>query len=107
MKGTSLGNVSGCTDYPPIYAAAFANQAGPADRGTAQCIFLLSFTSQGSSGSKKTVVVVAVVVVVVVTVSVLTTFLTALIFICTLLTFYHFNHAITVNAKLESTVFHK
>ncbi|XP_054825777.1 probable LRR receptor-like serine/threonine-protein kinase RKF3 [Prosopis cineraria] len=63
VKGTSVGNVSDCTAYPPIYAAAYVNQAGPADRGTAQCVFLLSFNSPGSNGNKRTIIIVAVVIV--------------------------------------------
>ncbi|KAI9119202.1 hypothetical protein K1719_009877 [Acacia pycnantha] len=63
VKGNSTTNVSDCTAYPPIYAAAFANQAGPADRGVAQCMFLLSFNSPGSPGNKRTIVIVVAVIV--------------------------------------------
>ncbi|CAN1234080.1 Probable LRR receptor-like serine/threonine-protein kinase RKF3 [Linum perenne] len=37
----SIGNVSGCNVYPSIYAAAFVNQFGPADKSTAKCLFSL------------------------------------------------------------------
>lgn len=51
LTGPSIGNVSDCTGYPFIYAAAFANHFGPTDLGTADCLFSLDFTA--SSGKKK------------------------------------------------------
>ncbi|PNY06435.1 LRR receptor-like kinase resistance protein [Trifolium pratense] len=62
--GQSIGNLSECTGYPSIYAAAFANQFGPSDPGTAKCLFALDFTSGASSGNKKKVVIIVVVCVV-------------------------------------------
>ncbi|GAU30694.1 hypothetical protein TSUD_39180 [Trifolium subterraneum] len=62
--GQSIGNLSDCTGYPSIYAAAFSNQFGPSDPGTAKCLFALDFTSGGGSGSKKKVVIIVVVCVV-------------------------------------------
>ncbi|XP_061356248.1 probable LRR receptor-like serine/threonine-protein kinase RKF3 isoform X2 [Gastrolobium bilobum] len=58
--GQSIGNLSDCTGYPSVYAAAFSNQFGPTDPGTAKCLFSLDFTSGGSSGGKKKVVIVVV-----------------------------------------------
>lgn len=60
LTGTSIGNVSDCTAYPSIYAAAFANSFGPTDKGTAKCLFGLD-TTQPSSGSGKKKVVIPVV----------------------------------------------
>ncbi|GMN38177.1 hypothetical protein TIFTF001_007411 [Ficus carica] len=51
LTGPSIGNVSDCTSYPFIYAAAFANHFGPTDLGTAKCLFALDFTA--SSGKKR------------------------------------------------------
>ncbi|XP_057425851.1 probable LRR receptor-like serine/threonine-protein kinase RKF3 [Lotus japonicus] len=62
--GQSIGNLSDCTGYPSIYAAAFSNQFGPSDPGTAKCLFQLDFTSGGSSSGKKRVIVIVVVSVV-------------------------------------------
>ena len=61
--GQQIGNLSECTGYPSIYAAAFSNQFGPSDPGTAKCLFALDFTSGGSSGSKKKIVAIVVSVV--------------------------------------------
>ncbi|PON65726.1 Serine/threonine protein kinase [Parasponia andersonii] len=57
LTGNSTGNVSDCTAYPSIYAAAFANQPGPTDVGTAKCLFSLDFTSQSSGKKRKRVLV--------------------------------------------------
>ncbi|BAT95645.1 hypothetical protein LR48_Vigan02g112200 [Vigna angularis] len=51
--GQSIGNLTSCTDYSSIYAAAFANYLGPSDPGTAKCLFSLEFPSAGSSASKR------------------------------------------------------
>ncbi|KAF3436357.1 hypothetical protein FNV43_RR23449 [Rhamnella rubrinervis] len=53
LTGPSIGNVSDCTAFPSIYAAAFANYLGPSNIGTARCLFSLDFTSTGSSKKKK------------------------------------------------------
>ncbi|CAI0395405.1 unnamed protein product [Linum tenue] len=54
LTGPPVGNVSDCQAYPSIYAAAVVNGPGPADKGTAKCLFLLDFTSKKpSSNSKK------------------------------------------------------
>ncbi|CAK9181274.1 unnamed protein product [Ilex paraguariensis] len=53
LTGPSVGNVSDCTAYPFIYAAAFANQLGPTDEGTAKCLFSLDFTSSNSKTNRK------------------------------------------------------
>lgn len=62
--GKSIGNLSDCTGYPSIYAAAFSNQFGPSDPGTAKCLFALDFTSGSSSANKRKVVIIVVVSVV-------------------------------------------
>ncbi|KAK9280811.1 hypothetical protein L1049_003700 [Liquidambar formosana] len=62
LTGPSIGNVSDCPAFPSIYAAAFANQFGPTDTGTAKCLFLLDFTSGGSGkGGKKVVILVVLI----------------------------------------------
>ncbi|PKI59403.1 probable LRR receptor-like serine/threonine-protein kinase RKF3 [Punica granatum] len=62
LTGPSVGNVSDCTAYGSIYAAAFANYLGPADKGTAKCLFLLDFTSPASSSRKRKIVILAVLI---------------------------------------------
>ncbi|XP_057965039.1 probable LRR receptor-like serine/threonine-protein kinase RKF3 [Malania oleifera] len=61
LTGPSVGNVSDCTAYTSIYAAAFANQFGPTNKGTAKCLFQLDFRSGGSGGKGGKVVISAVV----------------------------------------------
>ncbi|KAG8389403.1 hypothetical protein BUALT_Bualt02G0225600 [Buddleja alternifolia] len=63
LRGPSIGNVSDCTAYPFIYVAAFGNQFGPTDEGTAMCLFNLDFTSSNSSSKTKKIVISVVVVV--------------------------------------------
>ncbi|KAF3957699.1 hypothetical protein CMV_017311 [Castanea mollissima] len=63
LTGPSVGNVSDCTQYPSIYAAAFANVYGPSDIGNAKCFFLLDFSVTSKSGSKKNVVILVVLLV--------------------------------------------
>ncbi|XP_047316609.1 probable LRR receptor-like serine/threonine-protein kinase RKF3 [Impatiens glandulifera] len=61
LAGNSIGNVSDCTAYPLIYAAA-VNQFGPADSGTAKCLFSLeSIQIKPSNKNRKTIIAVAVV----------------------------------------------
>ncbi|KAG6435178.1 hypothetical protein SASPL_100048 [Salvia splendens] len=62
LQGESIGNVSDCTAYPFIYAAAFANQFGPTDVGTTKCLFNLDFTSSNSNSKRKKIVISVVVV---------------------------------------------
>ncbi|XP_010507822.1 PREDICTED: probable LRR receptor-like serine/threonine-protein kinase RKF3 [Camelina sativa] len=51
LNGPSLGNnVSDCSAFPSIYAAAFANSFGPTDSGTAKCLFQLDYASSSSGG---------------------------------------------------------
>lgn len=57
LTGRSIGNVSDCTAYPSIYAAAFANRFGPTDKGTAKCLFGLDSSSPSSGSGKKKVVI--------------------------------------------------
>ncbi|GFQ02350.1 probable LRR receptor-like serine/threonine-protein kinase rkf3 [Phtheirospermum japonicum] len=64
LPGRSAGNVSDCTSYPFIYAAAFGNHFGPSDVGNAKCLFNLDFTSSNSGSKRKKTVIIIVVVVV-------------------------------------------
>lgn len=57
LHGSSVGNVSDCTGYPSIYAAAFASQLGPTDKGTAECLFSIDFTGSNSGNERKWIVV--------------------------------------------------
>ncbi|KAK7392382.1 hypothetical protein VNO78_20819 [Psophocarpus tetragonolobus] len=61
LLGNSLGNLTDCTDYPSIYAAAFANRFGPTDPGTAKCLFALQLSSQPSTAPKRRKLLIAVV----------------------------------------------
>lgn len=63
LTGQSIGNVTDCTAYPSIYAAAFVNHFGPTDRGTAKCLFSLYPLSSGESRSKKRNTVILVVLI--------------------------------------------
>ncbi|CAN0890205.1 Probable LRR receptor-like serine/threonine-protein kinase RKF3 [Linum grandiflorum] len=60
FTGPSVGNVSTCSDYPSIYAAAFVNFLGPTDLGTDKCLFLLDFTSNNRKGKKSKALIPAV-----------------------------------------------
>lgn len=62
LRGTSVGNVSDCTAYPLIYAAAFSNRFGPTDVGTAKCLFNLDFTSSDSNSKRKKIIIIISVV---------------------------------------------
>ncbi|KAG6703713.1 hypothetical protein I3842_07G099400 [Carya illinoinensis] len=61
LTGPSVGNVSDCTAYPSIYAAAFANLYGPTDTGTAKCLFSLDFTSSSSKSNRRKVILVVLI----------------------------------------------
>ncbi|KAM7461616.1 hypothetical protein LguiA_029737 [Lonicera macranthoides] len=67
LTGGSIGNIYDCTAYPLIYAAAFANDFGPTDKGTGKCLFSLHFTpsSNNKQRNNKQLKVVVIVVVVV------------------------------------------
>jgi serine/threonine protein kinase len=62
LTGPSVGNLSDCTAYPSIYAAAFANVNGPADKGTVQCLFSLGSTSSSSKSNRRKVVILGVLI---------------------------------------------
>ncbi|XP_059456568.1 probable LRR receptor-like serine/threonine-protein kinase RKF3 [Corylus avellana] len=62
LTGTSVGNLSDCTAYPSIYAAALANVYGPTDKGTAQCLFGFDFRSSGSTSNRRKVVTLVVLI---------------------------------------------
>lgn len=59
LSGNSVGNVSDCTAYPSIYAAAIVNSFGPDDAGTVKCLFSLDLGGNHSGGKKKKVVIMA------------------------------------------------
>ncbi|KAL6978467.1 putative LRR receptor-like serine/threonine-protein kinase rkf3 [Sarracenia purpurea var. burkii] len=63
LTGPSVGNLSDCTAYPSIYAAAVANQFGPTDQGSASCLFGLDFSNPTNSNNKHITVVICVVVI--------------------------------------------
>ncbi|KAM7259475.1 hypothetical protein ACFE04_015216 [Oxalis oulophora] len=63
LPATSVGNLTDCAAYPEVYAAAFANQFGPTDEGTAQCLFSLNFGSSSSSNGKRRTIILVVVLV--------------------------------------------
>ncbi|KAK6937460.1 Protein kinase domain [Dillenia turbinata] len=62
LTGPSIGNVSDCTAYPSIYAAAFANSYGPTDLGTAYCLFQLDFYPKHKKRNVPKIVISVVVV---------------------------------------------
>lgn len=62
LNGSSVGNVSDCSVYPTIYAAAVANYLGPTDIGTAKCLFSLDFTNSGGQSRRKVVVILVVLI---------------------------------------------
>lgn len=56
--GNGNGNVSDCSGYPYLYAAAVVNQFGPIDRATARCLFSLYFSARQSSLNKRHEIVI-------------------------------------------------
>lgn len=52
FHGTT-GNALDCYGYPFVYAGALANQYGPTDSGTAECLFSLDFTSRKVKNNRK------------------------------------------------------
>uniref|UniRef100_A0A1J3JHZ3 non-specific serine/threonine protein kinase n=1 Tax=Noccaea caerulescens TaxID=107243 RepID=A0A1J3JHZ3_NOCCA len=59
LTGPSVGNVSDCSAFPSIYAAAYANVYGPTDKGTAKCLFQLDLASGSSGNGKKLKILVS------------------------------------------------
>ncbi|XAR49082.1 Non-specific serine/threonine protein kinase [Bertholletia excelsa] len=57
FNGTDPGNSSDCTGYPYMYAAAFANQLGPFDLGTAKCLFSLDIYPE-QTGSRNHAIII-------------------------------------------------
>ncbi|XP_022758106.1 probable LRR receptor-like serine/threonine-protein kinase RKF3 [Durio zibethinus] len=49
LTDNSTANVSDCTAYPSIYAAAVANYLGPTDEGTAACLFSIELSDSSSN----------------------------------------------------------
>ncbi|XP_068660214.1 probable LRR receptor-like serine/threonine-protein kinase RKF3 [Aristolochia californica] len=58
LTGSEVGNVTGCSAYPFIYAAGSANRFGPADEGTALCLFLLPIPSSPNKSRKGMIVAI-------------------------------------------------
>ncbi|XP_050203443.1 probable LRR receptor-like serine/threonine-protein kinase RKF3 [Mercurialis annua] len=63
LTGKSVGNLSDCLAYPAIYAGAFLNRFGPADRGTAKCLFLLDFETKTNRKNKKVLILILIFVI--------------------------------------------
>lgn len=53
-SGAGNNSVTGCVQYPPIYAGAKASPRGPADPATAYCLFLLKANPPQSQSSGAT-----------------------------------------------------
>ncbi|MBA0803766.1 hypothetical protein Gohar_013943 [Gossypium harknessii] len=49
--GSTAGNISACSGYPSMYAAAFINNFGPTDKATAKCLFSIELKPKKSSSS--------------------------------------------------------
>ncbi|WRX08535.1 Protein kinase domain - like 10 [Theobroma cacao] len=62
MTDNSTANVSDCTAYPSIYAAAVANYLGPTDEDTAPCLFSFGLSDNSTGKSKKKGVILGVVI---------------------------------------------
>ncbi|XVE77722.1 hypothetical protein DITRI_Ditri13aG0085700 [Diplodiscus trichospermus] len=62
LMDNSIANVSDCTAYPSIYAAAFANYLGPTDKGTASCLFSIQFSDSSKRNSKRKGVILGVLI---------------------------------------------
>ncbi|KAI8021413.1 putative LRR receptor-like serine/threonine-protein kinase RKF3 [Camellia lanceoleosa] len=63
LNGGSIGNLSDCTAYPSIYAAAFINRFGPTDEGAANCLFGFDFSDLSNSNGRVRTIVICVVVI--------------------------------------------
>ncbi|XAR58505.1 Non-specific serine/threonine protein kinase [Bertholletia excelsa] len=61
LNDGDAGNLSDCTAYPSIYAAAVNTQFGPTDEGTAGCLFGFDFSDSNNSRDKKKTIVICVV----------------------------------------------
>ena len=62
LTDNSTANVSDCTAYPSIYAAAVANYLGPTDEDTASCLLSIPFNDSSKGKSKKTGVILGVLI---------------------------------------------
>ncbi|KAM4119315.1 hypothetical protein ACJW30_03G049700 [Castanea mollissima] len=56
LHGPERANVSDCTEYPFMYAAAVVNKFGPTDATTAKCLFSLDFSLRASNMKLHTIV---------------------------------------------------
>ena len=45
FRGNEISNVSDCSGFPTMYAAAFTNQFGPTDLDTIKCLFSFDYSS--------------------------------------------------------------
>ncbi|KAG9157989.1 hypothetical protein Leryth_000154 [Lithospermum erythrorhizon] len=63
LDGDSIGGIFDCAAYATIYGAGIVNPNGPADLGTADCLFYidLSIRENFDDGRKKIVIVVSVI----------------------------------------------
>ncbi|XWS31635.1 hypothetical protein CRYUN_Cryun23aG0093400 [Craigia yunnanensis] len=62
LTDKSIANVSDCTAYPSIYAAAVVNYLGPSDEGTASCLFSFGFSDSSNGKGKKKGVILGVLI---------------------------------------------
>ncbi|KAI8005305.1 putative LRR receptor-like serine/threonine-protein kinase RKF3 [Camellia lanceoleosa] len=63
LNSRSSGNLSDCTAYPSIYAAAFINCFGPTNEGTANCLFGFDFSNLSNSNGRVRTIVICVVMI--------------------------------------------
>ncbi|KAL9266636.1 putative LRR receptor-like serine/threonine-protein kinase RKF3 [Drosera capensis] len=56
LSGSSEGNVTDCSVYASVYAAAVANVYGPTDPGTARCLFSLDLEETDRKGRRMVLV---------------------------------------------------
>ncbi|GAA0142111.1 hypothetical protein LIER_03082 [Lithospermum erythrorhizon] len=68
LRGELIGNISDCSAYATIYAAAIANPYGPADLTTARCLFFIDLSNNRklNKNSKIKIIVICVSILVVV-----------------------------------------
>ncbi|GER26518.1 kinase [Striga asiatica] len=64
LPGPSSGNLSDCTSYPFIYAAAFSNRFGPSDPGTAACLLNLDFEPTNPDHHQRKQIIIIIILVV-------------------------------------------
>ncbi|KAL5712732.1 hypothetical protein ACHQM5_014876 [Ranunculus cassubicifolius] len=62
LGGPEVGNLTECSAYAFIYAAALVNQFGPTDDGTLKCLFSFDVSIKGSSSKKRKAVIMGVLI---------------------------------------------